>query len=356
MSQSSGNLLHEAKLSSEKFPKRAQDDLALSSEHGMHIDVGFASESLLDSHSQKAHTLNKLTQPSKEPDPTLLSAGLALEEKIDANDSDYADLIFSQRLTALTATTLDGMTGTDSRLKMVNRMALMLLCSDDAHSIFVAAVNDVDIGSKRFRMKLRRMIEILGRELRGEAKDPLERSTAVALRKVASHAAHKVFIEARYASRRQTRVAEPSDEAPQSDASVEPTDEHQESPHPIPQDEAQMYRFILSSMSYGLFKKRLLLFAHEPYEKRLLVALNSGPSGGLYEGLKSVAHLAWELSWVPPNLFLYSEDRSLGLGDRVKGLIEDTMQESWNWSPFKQRQHCLDDDWFRLSWKSVGLS
>lgn len=362
MSQSSENLsCNWAKSSFDELLKDIQDDFqddfAFTGEHYLHPDVDSTSKLLSDTHSQKAHTVDPLTQPSQDQRPELHNKPLALEEELDANDSDYADSIFSQESTASTATTLDGSTGTASRLEMVNRMASMVFCSEDIHRINVAAVNDLEIGPERFRRNLRRMIKILGQELRAEARDPLERSTAVALqtRSVSTRAAHRVLIEAGLADQRHTRASEPSDEVPQSDVSIESTDEDQDSPDEKPEDETRMYQFILGSMAYDHLKKRLLLFAHEPYEKRLLAALSGTSTGGVNEVPESVSHIARELSWVPPHLLSFSEDRSLGLGDRIKGFIENTMEESWDWSPFRERQHRLKDDWFRLSWKSVCL-
>lgn len=364
MSKSSENLSYAPQSSSDELLKdllhEFQYPFASTSERGLHLDVGSPSESLSDNHSQKAHAADPLAQRSKEQILKWHDTRLALEEEADANanDTDYADSIFSQESTASTATTFDGSASTVSRLEMVNRMASMLFCSDNIHCINVAAVNDLEVGPERFRRNLRRMIKILGRELRAEAKDPLERSTAVALqtRSVSTRAAHRVLIEAGLADSRHTRDPEPSDEVPQSDVSIESTDEDEDSPDQKPEDETRMYEFILGSIAYGRFKMRLLTFAHEPYEKRLLAALSGRTTGGAIEDSESAAHIARELSWVPPHLFSSSEDRSLGLSDHMKGFVEDIMGESWNWTPFMNRQRRLQNDSYRLSWKCVSLS
>jgi hypothetical protein len=147
-------------------------------------------------------------------------------------------------------------------------------------------------------------------------------------------------------------------ECQQSDVSTESADEENDISSREPEDEAKIRNFILNSNACVNFKTRLLHFAHEPYEKRLLAALDAGSLGAnsMYPRFDvSAVRVVQELLWVPTPLLSFSEDRSLHWTDHVKDHVESSMGESWNWSPLAERRHRLKLDCCRLSWKLVSI-
>jgi hypothetical protein len=69
---------------------------------------------------------------------------------------------------------------------------------------------------------------------------------------------------------------------------------------------------------------------------------------------RSIEALAQEMSWTPPMLLMWSQVRYLSVANQFKGLVEDFMEETWNWWPFERRLRRLGDGLCRLSWQTVG--
>jgi hypothetical protein len=145
------------------------------------------------------------------------------------------------------------------------------------------------------------------------------------------------------------------DEENHSDASTDSVDEDEVGLTQEPEDEAKIRNFILDSEACMQFKRTLLDFVHKPYEKRIMTALNSSLTRTASHDRIYLARVAREISWVPRKLLCFSHDQSSTVVDHFKGYVEDFMGETWNWSPFRARQHSLQTDCFRLNWKSVSL-
>jgi hypothetical protein len=92
------------------------------------------------------------------------------------SDSDDADSVFSHASLASTATTLDGVFGSNDEL--ISNLTSTLLCNDEVNPINITAMRDPSIGAERYRRNVRRLIKTFGKELKLEAKGLLRRGTA----------------------------------------------------------------------------------------------------------------------------------------------------------------------------------
>jgi hypothetical protein len=304
-----------------------------------------------------------LTRSAERQLPSFRSGRSASTDNSDNNLSDHADSIFSQDFVASTAISLGDSLGTTGIVEMVGLITSSMFCGDYLQDINTAAIEDAEIGPKKYRRDVRRRIRTFGKKLRTEAQDPIERRTAVAMqtRRVSNHVAREIVTRSVHSLLEKRGIVEGQEsfnECQQSDASLKSTDEKGDMSSREPEDEARIRDFILSSNACVSFKKSLLNLAHEPYEKRLQAALDAGSLGATDTcpcSDFSAVRVVRELSWVPTRLLSISEDRSLSWTDRVKGYVERSMGESWNWSPLAGRSHRLKPDYCRLSWKSVSI-
>jgi hypothetical protein len=104
-------------------------------------------------------------------------------------------------------------------------------------------------------------------------------------------------------------------------------------------------------------QQRRLRLINEPYHERVLTAFVVasrviGSTGKLLDR-QGIALLAEEISWTPTRLLTWSQSRSLSIANQLKGLLEDTMGETWNWWPLEPRLRQLDDGFCRLFWQTV---
>ena len=310
-----------------------------------------------------SHVACPVAQPSlTTPTMTGLYAAekMVAHEDLAEDDSDDGKSIFSQASLASTWTSLGNSVNISSTINMMSRVISVLFCTEGLQTVVNAtAVEDSGVGPDRYRRNVRRMIKTFGLELRNEADSPIEVHTAVSLqtRSVSTHVAREIMTRAGGFQPKEHDVVATYDftkDDLQSDASVDSADEDEEVSTGGPEDEAKIRDFILGSNACVQFKTSLLRFVHKPYERRILDAL-SGWHRSMLGDTVSLPQIARELSWIPPSLFSLSHDRSLGVSDQVKGLIEDTMGESWNWSPLQERRPRLQTDFSRLSWKSVSV-
>jgi hypothetical protein len=287
---------------------------------------------------------------------------------VDDSGSDHADFLSS--LTSLgsrppATTGLDGDSSiATTTIEMINRIVSILFRNDGLQCVSDAALQDSQIGPEKYRKNIGRMIKIFGSELRTEADSPIQLRAATAMQKrsVWTRVALEILNRADSSCPRQNDnidYCEPREfmnDDQQSDASIVSADEDEEISADAQGDEAEIRSFILDSKACIQFKKSLLKFVHKPYEERILRVLTSSPTSGTQQDKSSPLRLARELSWVPTDLFSFSHDRSLSFIDNFKGFVEDTMGETWNWSPLETRRHSLRTDCCRLSWTSVSVS
>jgi hypothetical protein len=276
-------------------------------------------------------------------------------------DSDYAESVFSQASMASSMTSLGGSVAATGTIEMIDRIISTMFFTDGLQRFDFAALKDSGIGSERYRRNIRRMIKTFGMELRTEATSPIEFRAAVAMqtRSVSTHVAREMMVRASGTQPRPDHVTyacEPTNDDQQSDVSIESADEDEDASNEGPEHESEIRSFILDSNACLRFKNSLVEFVHKPYEGRIMSALSSDLPREVRQDKVSLTRTARELSWIPTNLFSFSHDRCLAATDLVKGLIEDSMGESWDWSPLEKRKHRLQANLCRLSWICVSLS
>jgi hypothetical protein len=300
-----------------------------------------------------------------------------IDEQLDTSklsDSDDAESIFSQASVASTATTLDGVFGSNDEL--ISNLTSTLLCNDEVNPINITTMRDPGIGAERYRRNVRRLIKTFGKELKLEAKGPLETGTAQALqtRRISTHAARELVTrsvalvddETENSHIRHDKAMDGEegrallgldDGDPSSDVSVDSAEEDDGNGLKVDQELTQVRDFLLDSEAYASLKSRLLDFAHHPYESRISMAIGDtviGESGHVLHP-DSLMLMVQELSWVPTHLLVLqdSDTVNLPLLDRLKGVIEETM-EKVNWWPPSARKHAVREGFRRLQWRTPG--
>jgi hypothetical protein len=187
------------------------------------------------------------------------------------------------------------------------------------------------------------MIKTFGKELKFEAKGPLEIGTAHALqtRRISTHAARELVIRSKALVDDETDISlaravdekegyanlELDDLNLSSDGSVDSAEEDDGSELEVDQKLTQVSEFLLNSQAYASLKSRLLDFAHRPYEMRISMAIGDtvvGQSGDILcpDSLRLITR---ETSWVPTHLLTFEGLNTLL--DRFKGAVEDRIGE-----------------------------
>lgn len=119
----------------------------------------------------------------------------------------------------------------------------------------------------------------------------------------------------------------------------------------------QVKLFLLGSEAYATFRTQLLEFVHEPYKKRLYAALRDNavnPQSGTAVSPEAKLGLVKELAWAPPSLFGAVFEVQRPRLNSLKGFVEDSLGEVWDWWPLQQRVRSLKAGYCRLSWVTVS--
>ena len=231
------------------------------------------------------------------------------------------------------------------------------MCSGELQVINLAALSDLDIGSREFQREVRRLTWIFGLDVHFEAQTLVEKRAAVILREClySAHVAQSIELQTR-ASVQAHRTSLPTAEKRNTQDNV--ADDSLANPLKQ-QDMSDVCNFFKGSQAYSAYAKGLLSFAHESYEARIRRCLCVGSRVIDYSGKaltpQGTTLAAQELSWTPTTLFSWSDDRFISAADRFKGHVEDTMGETWNWWPLEPRLRPLEDGFHRLSWQTVCL-
>ncbi|KAF2164064.1 hypothetical protein M409DRAFT_56787 [Zasmidium cellare ATCC 36951] len=137
------------------------------------------------------------------------------------------------------------------------------------------------------------------------------------------------------------------------DASSEASTEDGEFPEPV-RLSAKHRMGLQKSNAYRTLKRRVIEFIHRPHQCRVIKAIGSNAVDS--DGTQLSPDRAWDLgrdiSWTPVHLIRISFDDSLAFSDHIKGLIEDSLGETWDWWPLKQRKRPLRPGYMRLFWPS----
>jgi hypothetical protein len=124
-----------------------------------------------------------------------------------------------------------------------------------------------------------------------------------------------------------------------------------------PSSNSGTHSLLYNSDAYDIFRAGLLDSVHEPYEKRILLALGGEvEQSGVHLEQDSIHHVAREISWVPEQFFTYPSDTDLSCAGAAKAFVEDRLGESWNWWPLAPRIHWPRSGYCRIQWKSVCIS
>lgn len=238
-----------------------------------------------------------------------------------------------------------------AELMLARLLIFDVLCATELQSIIAAARHDPDIGPDRLMNNAQCLIQSFTHNLLQEVMDQNGRRSFAALaRALASHRVRFAFDSERDSLSRAQRAAE----------SRTPITLYEFSFEDVTQQKFEVVNIedqILSSNAYCTYKKNLLGFAHQSYEMRILKSLSM--AGGVIDssgtGLneKSTVAVAQEISWTPTTKFTWSHGKGLSVVDRLKGFVEDSMGETWNWWPLRPRVRRLSDGFCRLSWQTV---
>jgi hypothetical protein len=222
---------------------------------------------------------------------------------------------------------------------------------------------DPGIGAERYRRNIRRLIKTFGKELKLEAKGPLEIGTALALqtRRISTHAARELVTRSKALVGDETDSSHIrhdktvdgeegrallglDDRDSSSDASVDSAEEDDGSELEFDHKLTQVREFLLDSHAYASLKSRLMDFAHHSYETRISMAIGETALGesGVILRPESLRLMANEISWVPTHLLKFEGPDTLL--DRFK----------LNWWPLRTRTHALREGFRRLPWRTPG--
>lgn len=248
--------------------------------------------------------------------------------------------------------------------ELLTKLTPDLLYSVDTQPINLTARKDPDIGIGKHRLRLRRLIKMLGQELMGEARGPTQIGIAIALwiRGLPAQVMRECVVHSELASH--SGRAEPS-KANATHPREPATHDARTGPiHSVGEAEdgktdvnfTPLRDFILGSNAYASFMNRLLMSTHEPYRLRVEDAVGDSAIGeeGKMLHPEDIRIVVEELSWVPIHLLTCTERHSfrLQLVDRLKAFVEDHTTEGGNWSPLVPRVHMHEEGFCRLQWSS----
>jgi hypothetical protein len=244
---------------------------------------------------------------------------------------------------------------------MAFHLVVDILGATDLHPIIAAAWHDHDIRPYRLRHDLQHSFESFGQSLLPEVRDRIGKKVSVALERALSSKLVASFAFGAEAIN-SSLMAERAEKYRITKRVYEVTIEDDtsalgESDTTGRYDPVDIKSLIRSSSAYCTYKKDLLNLARRPHEARVLRSLVMGSSviggsGKVIEG-RGIAAVAEEISWIPTTLFRWSHREDLSFVDRLKGFVEDSMGETWNWWPLRPRVRRLSDGFCRLSWQTV---
>jgi hypothetical protein len=252
---------------------------------------------------------------------------------------------------------------------LITNLTPDLLCTKEMNAVNFTALRDQSIGRERYRRNARRLIKAFGQDLRAEAKDSIQTTTARALqtRRFSTHAARELLtrtealldtdLDQSSGEKGHRDHVELNEHESLSDASVDSADEEEEDDETTPDDNfARIRDFVAASNAYACLKDRLLTFVHRPHRLRITNAVGetARDETGRIIHPEVLATFIGEISWTPIHLFTFVEfwDFYLPLLERLKGFVEDKVGERRDWWPLSPRLHPLRPEYCRVQWKS----
>lgn len=233
-------------------------------------------------------------------------------------------------------------------------------CAHELQLINLAALSDIDIGPYRFRRGVQGLVEMFGQGLQSETQSQLGKLAAAALQgeQNSIYVAQLIERQTRGIFQAQrTKSSPPISVDPGGGAVNAGEDERADVPGPL--SALELESLFSGGDAYGSYKKKLLAFAHNPYEKRISRAFGLASKvidgSGKVLNRRGVTLVAQEISWTPIALLTWSCNTSLPILDQFKGFVESVMGETWNWWPPNPRLRRIDNGFCRLSWQTVRL-
>ena len=239
--------------------------------------------------------------------------------------------------------------------EITEEITTALVTADELHFMLMALVLDPNTVQKEVRTRIQLTIQKFGEKLECEAGSALEKAVGVALQdSVVSKRVTDLLTRPRKVVQRcgKTTVAD-ADKGDFREAHVDHARRGFEVQTPCVQEAAIWHEVFTRSRAFPVFKADLMNLARDPYEQRIRSALGDTIFSEKGHRLASPEQTIRELSWVPPHLLSFSFHQPIGVIDRLKGFVEDSMNEAWNWWPLAPRLHKLRADCCRLRWQSV---
>lgn len=276
------------------------------------------------------------------------------------NDQDQVGLRYVRNSESATWSGLEEQTAL-AKSVLTTTLVCGILCDTELHPIILAALQDVGIGIDHFDREVQRLIEFFGRDLQAEARNRIGQIAADAFQGYLKTGILALLIDLRTRGwLRGQPIGNMLSRQFSHLAAIDcDTMDHDETNILTVHEVLAIENLIRSSKAYCTYKKGLLIFAHQPYQKRISISLREAgiviDDSGKVLDAKGTMVVALEVSWTPTTLFRWSYGGHSSVADRLKGLVEDSMGETWNWWPLHPRVRRLDKRFCRLSWQTVRL-
>lgn len=221
--------------------------------------------------------------------------------------------------------------------------------------MLMALVLNPNTVQKEVRTRIQLTIQKFGEKLQLEAGSALEKAVGVAFQdSVVSERVTDLLMRPSKAVQQcgKTTVTD-ADKGDFREAHVDRARQRFEVQTPCVKEAAIWHEIFTRSRAFPVFKADLMNLAHDPYEQRIRSALGDTIFSEKGHRLASPEQTIRELSWVPPHLLSFSFHQPIGVIDRLKGFVEDSMNEAWNWWLLAPRLHKLRADYCRLRWQLV---
>lgn len=267
----------------------------------------------------------------------------------------------------------------------IQRIAQTLFCTQELLSIRAAALNDEKIGQAKVEMKFRCLVVDFGKglELESTTKNEFGAAKLLQTRHFSARIARQMSENKDSKNEQSTKSAPPgvkqnhpwrrswigasnaklavnalNHQAEAQDDQSETSEDHlgnERGPYGHTPDFQGVEHFLLNCKAYSAFRLKLLDFVHDPYMGRVLKALGAEATDDTGEPLStsSLRAVGREISWAPTNVITFQSEENLSTFDQVKAVIEELMEESWNWWPCSARRRPLRDGFIRINWVTV---
>ena len=253
----------------------------------------------------------------------------------------------------------DGMTTAEQLL--VFDLVSATLCEGELLTTNLSALSDIDIGPVKFCREVGRLIKVFGQDVHSPEQSSIAQRVArnLQINRSSTYIAQLIERRTRSSFHAQSTGMTLRTPIPHAGITADGKMRGNGEGKVLWAHDLLLTKSVFSnSNAYCAYKNELLVFTHRPYEGR--ISRSIGMASKVIDGSgrvldrKQVALLVQEISWTPTALLRWSDDKSLPILDQLKGLVEDSMGETWNWWPLEPRLRRLDDGFCRLFWQTVS--